>query len=847
MSTQIPFTTYVQRLEAQGPEHMLTVDELWQNRKSQSQSLFEWIQTESETKLYFDFDEGDFDEALKFYVAVGNKLKCRWTLCGYYTSDAAEEAVDRLISPLPKEQFNWCTLEYIDPETIKTSKVAKELSFHVVYDVCVNRNDMFNVTRALKCPFIDTSVYKETGKRQLFRHPYYNKGGIKCGLCNVTDCNKPFTDESFKRSFVLNVDESFEKLSFETLEGLFTDELSQYYVKTLSHQPFVKPLEADINAEPVTETVKTQYAARETKQSMSDELAQAFVDGIKGITIHGMSNLPMEQEISLYNVFSAVYALPDNFIPSALANVQTHCVFTEKAENTYIKELNNFKRKGTFSYGCLIKLIKIGNPNYFKNTLQNMLYTENKNKTLVDDVNAREDELLAWDFNILTDGFSINDIIEKAPYGSISDVIIDLKRILVSISSASRIFVYKFPGDKNTNGKIDFKSRNEIIAEIGDYTIGHMTSRANTKDWTLWDIYKKYAKYFMMKRLSFHNEEPGSYNIFRGLPYTPSQTLDRSWIQPYLTHIREVIANGNEEVYEYILDWISSIVKMPTFKTCIAIVLTGEQGTGKGLFTDVISRLLGCYAWGNAERARDVVGKNNGNLEHKKLVVINEARDAADKQCLDGKAMKSLITDGTMSIEDKYIKAHNAENVANFIICSNEYHPIELEESDRRYLVTKTSSKHIGDQAYFDVLVALQKKQAFYEHLMRFFMDRDLTNFNSRKPPQTELKDEMKQASWTTIDWFVREKLDELTFVCKSELWGLFVEYATRGNHKNKYTESDFTNEMRAKYIEVKTPSKKKFGITKRMIVFKDGVEDKLREYYRDNVAVECEDMAEKL
>ena len=52
-------------------------------------------------------------------------------------------------------------------------------------------------------------------------------------------------------------------------------------------------------------------------------------------------------------------------------------------------------------------------------------------------------------------------------------------------------------------------------------------------------------------------------------------------IQPFLDHVREVIANNNEQVYKYILVWIASVLQKPSFKTETALVILGHQGTGK--------------------------------------------------------------------------------------------------------------------------------------------------------------------------------------------------------------------------------------------------------------------------
>ncbi len=599
---------------------------------------------------------------------------------------------------------------------------------------------------------------------------------------------------------------------------------------------------------------KPKTAARKTstKQPMSDELAQAFVDGLTGIPIVGYSKKSMDDEVSLFNVFSAVYSLPDAFISKALENVTSKCHLMKPAKSKYLDELEKFKRKngstGVSSYGCLVKLIKVWNPDHFDDVVSPILERENENKVLIDDVKDREEELKAWDFNILTDGFTKAELYEKAPYGSIADVIIDLKRIMIEVTEGTTMYIYKFPGKTETTGRIVFKTFNEMVTELGPFPIGKTSNRANAKELTAWDIYKKYSKYFRLKRLAFNTNEPRSYNIFRGLPYTPTQTLDREMIKPYLDHIHDIIADNNEADYDHLIKWIASIIQKPGFKTALAPVLVGAQGTGKGMFTDIISDLIGCYAWRNAERACDVTGKNNGNLENKMFVVLNEARDANSKRCLEGDLMKSLITEDSMNIEDKYVKSHNAENVLNFIMCTNNYHPIEMDETDRRYMPLKVSSARIGDTAYFDRLVELRKHNEFYENLMRFFLDVDLTGYNSRTPPSSSFKDEMKQAGWTTVDRFVREEFMTIyTSRVDVKLHTMYSKWcADNGLTDEKLKIQSFENEIYSKYIERKNIKTKRTGDSnsRAHYDFKFGVEPKLREWY-DKRRDECEDFVD--
>ena len=50
-------------------------------------------------------------------------------------------------------------------------------------------------------------------------------------------------------------------------------------------------------------------------------------------------------------------------------------------------------------------------------------------------------------------------------------------------------------------------------------------------------------------------------------------------------------------------------------------------------------------------------------------------------------SLKSKITDNTIRINEKFMPRHTAQNVANFIFCTNNAFPIKIEAGDRRYVI----------------------------------------------------------------------------------------------------------------------------------------------------------------
>lgn len=218
----------------------------------------------------------------------------------------------------------------------------------------------------------------------------------------------------------------------------------------------------------------------------------------------------------------------------------------------------------------------------------------------------------------------------------------------------------------------------------------------------------------------------------------------------------EVIADNNQQLFDYIINWYSLILQQPAGKTESAIVITGDQGTGKNVFSNVLCELMNRYSNPNLNNIDHIVGKFNTELENMKLIVCNELTTAETNKYLNSDALKSLITDKLVIINQKNMTTRSAENVANFIMISNNFAPVKIEGGDRRYVVTRTSSKYKGNSSYFKNLCQSFNKD-FYNNLFTFFMKRDISKFDPRELPQTETKKQIQDVSKSSYELFIEE------------------------------------------------------------------------------------------
>ena len=347
----------------------------------------------------------------------------------------------------------------------------------------------------------------------------------------------------------------------------------------------------------------------------------------------------------------------------------------------------------------------------------------------------------------------------------VNKFISDLMRCVVVINTAKQIFVVKDYDEINNTNKLSFLKDEDFSKLMKSINLGTYYKDGKIKNVTAWMIYDegRNKNWLMKDGMRFYDERPNIFSFFTGYEPGLLSSVDVSVIEPFLNHVKEVICNGNEELYEYILNWYSYIIQNPGKKTEIALVLTGKQGTGKNVFTNVLCDLMKKYSNRNLTNIDNIVGKFNASIENKMLIICNELSSAESNKYLNSDALKSVITENTVDINQKNMPVRTTENVCNLILVSNDFIPIKIEQGDRRYVVTEVSDKYKGNFDYFEQLCNSLYSKNFRNNLFTFCMKRDLSSFNPRRIPQTKTKEEILNLSKSAYQLFVEEYQDEFT------------------------------------------------------------------------------------
>ena len=248
-------------------------------------------------------------------------------------------------------------------------------------------------------------------------------------------------------------------------------------------------------------------------------------------------------------------------------------------------------------------------------------------------------------------------------------------------------------------------------------------------------------------------------NTWRGWPTKPhagecERLLETLW---YLCGKED----NQEEVYNWILNWMAYPLQNPGAKMASAIIMHGPQGTGKSSVFQTLAKIYGDYS--TVLNQRGLEDKFNSDWSDSKLFILAEEVVTRAEMWHIKNELKELVTGEWIRINPKNIAAYRQRNQVNIAYLSNENQPLPLDNDDRRHLVVYTPPA-LSEEYYDALYLELENNgpAAFYDYLLR----RDLSGFHPKKrPPMTQAKKNLvalSQASeirfvndWITGDWIL--------------------------------------------------------------------------------------------
>lgn len=204
---------------------------------------------------------------------------------------------------------------------------------------------------------------------------------------------------------------------------------------------------------------------------------------------------------------------------------------------------------------------------------------------------------------------------------------------------------------------------------------------------------------------------PG-FNLYRGLHAVEPVPGD---ISMFRDHVLNVWCDGDEKLCNWVFTWFAQIVQQPWKRYPTAIMLIGQQGTGKSLpIEHGFAKCLQPYVFVATQR-EEVSGHFNAHMAEKLLFVGEEAVFKGDHKTMD--TLKAYISSGNIGVTRKGHDTQQQEPHLRFFFSSNHEDALNLEKNDRRFLVLRTTNAHMQDVEYFEKMIAFLENGGV-NHLM---------------------------------------------------------------------------------------------------------------------------------
>lgn len=263
-------------------------------------------------------------------------------------------------------------------------------------------------------------------------------------------------------------------------------------------------------------------------------------------------------------------------------------------------------------------------------------------------------------------------------------------------------------------------------------------------------------------------------------------------IKPFKDLLMDLVGD-NEISFNYLYNYLSHIIQYPEKKNPYAIIIKSKQGAGKNVFIDAFKNIIGDVHYYSSSEIKDFLGTHAEGLNKKLLVNMNEMEG---KHTMDIEGLiKSVITESTRTLNQKYIKPIKVDNFSRLIIFTNKSNPIKIDvnSGDRRFIIFESTGKYIKKNGtWWERLIEHFNSPEFIAALYDDMNSINLNNFSFKERPLTEAYFTMTKQNLSTPILFIKHLIEIQEMDIQGSSINLLQEFSKIDlyNSYNKYCEN---------------------------------------------------------
>lgn len=198
-------------------------------------------------------------------------------------------------------------------------------------------------------------------------------------------------------------------------------------------------------------------------------------------------------------------------------------------------------------------------------------------------------------------------------------------------------------------------------------------------------------------------------------------------------HILNNLCSGNQEYYDWLMDWMADMIQEPADPKGCAVILGGIEGAGKGTLANALAHILGRHA-SIVSNSKHLASQFNDMLMDSVFLFADEVVYAGNHEVAN--MIKAMVTEKKNTREAKFGAKEKVDQFLHIMMATNNDWKIAAGPESRRWFVLQVSKERANDRPYFEAIGA-QMKNGGYEAMLHELQNRVIVS-NLRWAPVTE-------------------------------------------------------------------------------------------------------------